>query len=215
MNPMKNTKSTYCLFLLLMAMLPAFGQMPSTYNNSDGSIKDEKAHLDAKTKWIKEHPEEYRKAGGDPESVLNSDKRNETVVPSPPNVALPPFSALKKYVLSSAVAVAAPGMKPNAAELKEETGRIKLNGIGEATQLHLGAGNTVRMFKGKDFDLRAVETRNGNEIIWFSENKSCETCSKRYYLTLESESASGSTYLFKSEDEGAKFSYRLVFQLIP
>lgn len=177
---------------------------------------DEKAHIEAKNNWIKTHPEEYRKAGGNPEAVLEMLYPKETAKIEKPKVVLPPFDAQRKYKLMVYEAVAAENQKVSPAQLKAETENItQKDFIGTGTELQVNINNNqIRLYQPEKIDLRATEKRNGNKVEWFFENKECASCSKTLYLTIEQESDQAVSYIMQSEDEGDIFAYRLSFQLI-
>lgn len=174
---------------------------------------DEKAHIEAKNNWIKTHPEEYRQAGGKPEELNNNKTTNETVTPSKPVFVLPTFNAQKAYQLIKTEAVLVAGQKKTAAEIAEETEKLKEDFPENRTQLQIGANNQIRIYALGVIDVRATEKRNDNKVEWFFENKECATCSKTLYLDIEEETATLLTYVMQSEDENAPFAYRLAFQL--
>lgn len=175
--------------------------------------EDEKAYLAAKTRWIQENPEEYRKMGGDVESVLKSP--NEPIAKATAFKEGPAFKSQYSYTLKKAEAVPAAGSKASASDLAQETIGLQKEFPANATQLQVNAQGGIRILIAGKTDLRGVETKVGKNVEWSFKNESCEACSKVLKLTIEETSAEGITYLMQSEDEGAAMAYKFTFQLTP
>jgi hypothetical protein len=194
---------------------PISNNMPYPTAPSTGNVAaDEKTHIEAKNKWIAEHPDEYKKMGGDPNAVLQTESNTTTTQAAKPQAKkLPEFKAQKTYQLISAEAVLVAGQKASPDEIKQETENLQEEFISNNTELQI-SDNNIRLFTKGSRDLRAIEKRNQhNKVEWFFENRECETCSKTLYLSIENETESTLTYLMQSEDQNALFNYRLSFQL--
>jgi hypothetical protein len=172
---------------------------------------DEKAHIEAKTAWIKANPEEYRKAGGNPEAVLNPVK---TDVASPRTfVEGPAFSAQKTFTLASSQVLLQAGAKASATEITTEESAFKNNlPIGKA-RLEKGVAGALRLFVPGDFDLRATEVILADGAVeWKIQSRTCETCNKVMRLRLIENANGILTYEMNSEDEISPFKYRFTFK---
>jgi hypothetical protein len=214
MNPMK-TPFTLLVLLMLSGLMPVFGQsMPKPATDPGGAILDEKAHVAAKTKWIKENPEAYRKAGGDPSVVLDANKASETVVRNDNAVILPPFAVTQSFKVTAAEVVAVPGRKPSAELLARESDGLKSDMLDQGLELQIGRSDQIRLFIANRLDLRATQARSGNLLTWVIRDAQCATCSKELRLMVEQESATKLVYLLESEDADAAFAYRLTFTSI-
>ncbi len=210
MNAMK-ISSTLLVLLMLSGLIPAFGQsMPKPATDAGGAILDEKAHIDAKTKWIKENPEAYRKAGGDPEAVLRTAEPKAVASPAPTHKS---FDALKTYQLVEVVAVASSGSKASPAELKGETASLQKEFLTTPTILQYGLGDRIKLSIGAKSDLRGVQTRKADQLTWEFSDPDCEVCAKRLMLRVVSENAQSMTLDMSSEDENAPFVYRFAFKI--
>jgi hypothetical protein len=194
---------------------PISNNTPYPTAPSTGNVAaDEKTHIETKNKWIAEHPDEYKKMGGDPNAVLQTESNTTiTQVAKPQTKKLPEFKAQKTYQLIGAEAVLVAGQKASPDEIKQETENLQGEFILNNSELQISNSN-IRLFAEGGKDLRAVEKRNpNNKVEWLFKSEECETCTKTLYLNLENETESTLTYLMQSEDENALFNYRLSFQL--
>jgi hypothetical protein len=215
MNPM-NIKSTSFLFLLLMAILPTFGQVSAPYDKrNDGSVKDEQAHIDAKTKWIKDHPEEYRKAGGNPEAVLGNPigvvVDNSTSKTSAPKGD---FQAKERLVVLKAEAVPVKGKSVGADLLKAENQALAKEYPAGKVEIQRDTNGKLRIYSADKFNLHGTETRQGKALTWNMNADGCVECAKAVQLYIEEEGPTQVIYLMQNEDEDALVSYRLTLQPI-
>lgn len=177
---------------------------------------DEAAHIKSKSEWIKQHPEQYRQMGGNPEVILspqtNKNQQEDAKISA---VNMPPFEAIKKYKLILYEAVAAPDLTVNKQQIEAENENLRKKGfIGYDTELHIRGNHEIRLYETNKMDLRAIETRANGKVTWFFENKECETCSKNLYLTIEEETNETITYIMQSEDDNSLFAYRMSFHVI-
>lgn len=215
MNAM-NTKSIFLLLLLCAALLPAYGQsLPSTKNGAGGEILDEKAHIEAKNKWIQENPEAYRKAGGDPAAV-NGASNSVFVDNSTAKTAAPAsnFQAVERYAVLKTEAVPLKGKTVSAEQLKVENQGLAQEYPAGKVEIQRDAKGKLRIFSADKLNLVAVETRAGNQLTWSFGEAGCVECVKAVRLNIEEESPAKVVYLMQSEDEGAAVSYRLTLQPI-
>jgi hypothetical protein len=173
---------------------------------------DEEAHIKAKTQWIKDNPEAYRQAGGDPESVL---KPAETVENTAPIFKEgPAFANKHSFSLAKVEAVAIVGAAPTKAALDQETLGLQKEFPTASTQFQLDGKGNIRILVPGRADLRGQEQRNGQDIVWTFKSSTCETCSKVLHLKLEAGSPGQLVYLMDAEDSEADMAYRFVFQPI-
>ena len=215
MNPM-NIKSTTFLFLLWMAILPAFGQVSAPYDNRyDGSVKNEQAHIDAKTKWIKDHPEEYRKAGGDPDAVLGN-PIGVVVDNSTSKTAAPKgdFQAKERLVVIKAEAIPVKGKAVDTDLLNAENQGLAKEYPAGKVEIQRDSNGKLRIYSAEKFNLHGTETRQGNQLTWNMNADGCVECAKAVQLLVEEEGPTKVVYLMKNEDEDALVSYRLTLQPI-
>jgi hypothetical protein len=176
------------------------------YINTGNKTWDDSVYAVSKATWIKEHPDEYKTLTIESNTVTK--KNTQEVIE---DHILVPFNTIRSYQLIKAEAIAATGTIPTNDELKAETENIKIDFPEKLTWLNIGVQNQIQWVVEKKMDMRGVEKRNSNSIEWFFENKECPSCSKTWYLSIESESDATLIYQLLSEDEHALFSYRLEF----
>lgn len=176
------------------------------YKNTGNVELDETNYRIAKEQWISTHKDQYAEMNG---VVVEAPKEVNITVQN-----IEPFVALRSYRLIKIEAIAALGMKPSKEAMDAESDNIKIDFPEQITQLEMGENNQVRLWVENRLDFRAVEKRNLNSLEWYAESKTCESCSKTLYLSMEEESADTLVYILNSEDEGALYSYKMVFNLI-
>jgi hypothetical protein len=151
---------------------------------------------------------------GKRDNVANPTEINTTFTTSNSIDLLPAFLAIKSYQLTKIEAVSAKGIIASTNELLIETENVKKDFPEMITQLGFAENSLVRLFVPEKSDVRAIETRNLNNVEWLIENKKCETCTKTLYLTIENETTESIIYILDGEDENSRFAYRLVFNAI-
>lgn len=164
---------------------------------------------DAKEKWIKDHPEEYRKQGGNPEEVLAPKK--EVVAEKP--AALPSFSAQRSYQLVALEAIPRNGHQSSAGELSAETAKARTDFPINQTRLEKGSNGQVRLVGKENMELRAVESVDGNHAEWLFTREGCPSCTKTITLAVREEGGK-LIYIMDSEDADSPFAYRFTFSPI-
>ncbi len=203
------------LTIALLVNLGGFAWAQSGTKTEEGYIDpaptgdiaaDEKAHMIAKNKWIKDNPEAYRNAGGDP---ADANIKTEEVLDRTP-AALPFFNSNASYFLANVEAIPSEESDATLAELKNETENIKIDFPVKKTKLRFGEAGKISIITGPNRDIRGVETVMGKTAIWDFKNDNCESCSKKFEL-LRTTSGNQIVYVMQSEDEGSPFAYRLSF----
>lgn len=177
-------------------------------------LADEKAHIAAKNQWIKDDPAAYRALGGDPESVLKvvPEKNYDSEISPSTEKKLPAFKATSSFRFVSIEVVPLPKENVSREELKLMESQVNSDFLDENTFLEYGENNSVRIFSANGKDHRATETRKGNNLEWFFENKACESCSKTLNLQLAEESPKHRVVIMMDEDEGSKVAYKISFK---
>jgi hypothetical protein len=209
---MRNLNSRTLLFTLIFSGLQvyAWAQMPKEIHTGNPAA-DDAAHVREKTQWIKEHPEEYRKLGGNPAVVLGNPSPPNEVSPSTPK---PLFSAINTYQLANIQAVAAGNSNVAAEELARETQSVLHEFPIGKTHLQFGEAEMFRLSVEEKVDLRGREIQNAEVVEWQFDIVDCPACAKTIYLTMIAKSGSGRKYLMKGEDENSRFDYVLEFEAI-
>lgn len=161
---------------------------------------------DAKQKWIKEHPEEYRKQGGNPDEVLAP--KAETTVEKP--AALPAFTSVRAYQLVSLDAIVNGDQAVSSSALSEETSKARTDFPLNKTRLEKGANGQVRLYGKENMDLRAVESMDGTHAEWLFTREGCPSCTKTITLSVKEEGGK-LIYVMDSEDAESPFAYRFTF----
>ena len=152
------------MFMSLLAVGPVLlAQQPANSpkgmpepRNTGNVAEDEKAYLAEKTRWIQENPEEYRKMGGDVESVIASTAPKE----DPAKNAFtegPAFAVQSTFILLESKVVLVAGGKASPTEIANEQSAVENNLPIGAAKLQKGASGAIRLYVPGDFDMRATE----------------------------------------------------------
>jgi hypothetical protein len=177
-------------------------------------VLDDENHTKSKTDWIKNNPEAYRTAGGNPNEVLQNANPNPTK--NATKIELPIFNAEKTYALINVKAVAAASHQVSDAELAKETELAKEKMNVGTSKLSFDAQNNLRWWISERVDRIGQELKKSNlEVEWIFKTQQCENCQKIYYLKTLTSSANTITYQMKNEDGNSKFDYQFIYQLIP
>lgn len=208
--------------LIILLFLPLFVHAQSTVEESPSANypklekgeniqKNHDDWINSKKDWIRNHPEEYRAMGGNPEAVLKSSEQLDKEIPRFKYEEIP-FDVKKSFVLKTVSIVPEADYIPKAGEVQEQLLSIEKDYKVGATLLQFDENHGVRLTDHLDMNIVGQEQRHEGDVIeWFFDNKDCPSCAKTIVLKLEQESADQITYLMKSEDEGLPFAYRFHF----
>lgn len=208
------------LFLLFPAFLSAQEQAltpnyPKLSSTGNAQL-DEEQRIKAKNEWIKNHPEEYRSVGGNPEQVLKElaakEAQQKVTTDSKGQVI---FQMTKAYQLVGLEVVPVGDAKPSESDKTAALEDLKKDYHINKTQLQIGSGNMVRLYEPDHLDLKAIEHQHGNNLLeWVFERKDCPACTKTLLLNIEKQTASEYVLLMKGEDSSDVFAYRFIYSLI-
>jgi hypothetical protein len=172
------------------------------YINTGNKNLDDSTYAVAKTKWIKEHPDEYPFKNSQTTFTDNRNAEDKKVEIN--------FTPIKSFTLNKIEAVAGAGKTPTNGQLLAETENVKKDWPENTTTFELGTNNQVRLSINGKIVFIATEILQTDKVEWKIINTKCESCNKSLYLT-RTESGYLLVYTMMSEDEGSDFEYKFHF----